>query len=249
MDYQNRAGSKKGSGGIASDAQANLQRRKQVDELLRKNEKIQYTFEEDNEATSSQQNPYIYKNHSGKLVCKLCNTMHVSWSSVERHLSGKKHGLNVLRRGAKQERVTAIGYKKDGEHLTEFQKSVELSKQSLKNNGIIPKFKSINVKDTQTGLVGVAIQVDYNTEKAVNSSENEESPTENFTFPPFIRIVSGLELSSSNEDGKKYLVIAYAPFENIAFQLPNKEIVFNDNDQNKDAVDELNKNVLIGIRI
>ena len=49
MDYQNRAGSKKGAGGVASDAQADLARRKQVEDLLKGGEDIPYTFQQTND--------------------------------------------------------------------------------------------------------------------------------------------------------------------------------------------------------
>lgn len=238
MNYLEGVGSKKGGGGIASESQFNLQRRKEVESLLSKGENVPYTFqdEKDNQVRS---NPYIYKNHSGKLVCKLCNTMHMSWSSVERHLGGKKHGLNVLRRGISIEK-SSLGREGQTTHDFRQQQKIIEAKQSLKNNGTIPVCKIATVKNPKNGSVGLAIQVNYSSEVKENSVDSDDKAK----VPPLIRIVSGLELSDTKQKGKKFLVIAYEPFENIAIELPPNEILFsenNDMDNNNDGVDELNK--------
>lgn len=244
MDYQNRAGSKKGAAGIASDAQSNLARRKQVEELLKDGEEIPYTFQDDNAQDEKlRKNPYIYKNHSGKLVCKLCNTMHVSWSSVERHLSGKKHGLNVLRRGNTAGRPSHNSTELiQGSHDREFQMEVEARGKSLQKNGIVPKCTIVNVKDRSTGDDGVAIEVDFdiNEDDDVSKSKRDLKVDEN--IPPMIRIVSGLELQDAEKKDKKYLVIAFEPFENVAIQIPSdKEIKMNENNVSRETVDEVNE--------
>ncbi|CCF58809.1 hypothetical protein KAFR_0F02120 [Kazachstania africana CBS 2517] len=239
MDYHNRAGSKKGGGGLASESHLKLQRRKQVDELLRQNEEIPYTFQKDEADDQTRKSPYIYKNHSGKLVCKLCNTMHVSWSSVERHLSGKKHGLNVIRRGKLGD--AKFGDSKSGSNteLTEFELEVENARKTLKNNGIIPNCEIVSVKHPKTGLDGIAVKVDYSIEKAAQYDNSNEFP--DIDYPPFIRIVSGLELSSEDDKDKKFLVIAYEPFDKIGIEIPNKEIIMqNEGYMQENSVDELN---------
>ncbi|GAV52222.1 hypothetical protein ZYGR_0AG02130 [Zygosaccharomyces rouxii] len=229
MDYQNRAGSKKGGGGIASDSQANLARRKQVDELLRQGQQVPYTFQDESDEVN--RNPYIYKNNSGKLVCKLCNTIHTAWSSVERHLSGNKHGLNVLRRGNANDKSGGQNRSQEGQDQA-FLEAVESKRQSLRHNGIVPDCKTALIKDKGTGQLGVAIQVNYSTDES-NSSEQVVSP--------FIRVVSGLELSESDQNDKKYVVIAYEPFENVAIEIPSdKEILMNKNYEDQSSLDELN---------
>lgn len=238
MDYQNRAGSKKGSGGVASASQENLHRRKQVDQLLSKGEDVPYTFQEAGEDDEKlRKNPYIYKNHSGKLVCKLCNTMHMSWSSVERHLGGKKHGLNLLRRGGIGASTGGDGGAARDSH---FQKQVEETRAAMKRNGIVPECKMAKVRDSQTGYVGLALKVNY------QGFGNAEHSSEDVS--PYVRVMSGLELPGDDNDDKKYLVVAHEPFENVAVEIPNREIVMNtvgtgdtaDTAGVTDAVDELN---------
>lgn len=238
MDYQNRAGSKKGAAGIASDAQANLARRKQVENLLKGDEDIPYTFQESNDQEERlRKNPYIYKNHSGKLVCKLCNTMHVSWSSVERHLSGKKHGLNVLRRGNTTSKTTGQPeYTLEGSRDREFQKEVENRRGALQNNGLVPKCTVVGVRDKTSESDGLAIRVDYN-----GSQERPSEVSASDSIEPVIRIVSGLELPEADKKDRKYIAIAYEPFEIVAVEIPSDmEIKMDQETVVRDSVDEVN---------
>lgn len=242
MDYQNRAGSKKGAGGLASDAQENLSRRKQVDNLLRDGEDVPYTFQQDNNLDDKiRKNPYIYRNHSGKLVCKLCNTLHMSWSSVERHISGKKHTLNVIRRGNLLEKHSsqngAILKTKDE---IEFRNDIESRKRLLKNEGIVPHLQKAIVQDKETQKFGLAMQVDYSLSNYKHFTTNLVES--DISYSPLIRIVSGLELTEEEKKDKKYLVIAYEPFENIAVEIPaDREIFMNKSKAGRKTVDELNE--------
>lgn len=81
-------GSKKGSGGIASEQDFKLQQNKRLNELF-----------------NISKDPYFIKNNLGKYECILCNTLHTSNESYLNHINGKKHQLNLLRREEKQEIV------------------------------------------------------------------------------------------------------------------------------------------------
>lgn len=234
MDYQNRAGSKKGTGGIASDAQQNLQRRKQVNDLLSQGEEVPFTFQDEQDEFKLRKNPDIYRNHSGKLVCKLCNTMHVSWTSVERHVTGKKHHLNVLKRGG-----TGMQHSKQLTTSKEqqFQDEVQKLRSEIKHNGVKPDLQVIKVKDSKRELPGIVAKVKYQKDKRLGSEEDID-------FMPYIRIMSSMELTESKTTDSKYLVIAFEPFENIAVELPDVEIVPNDYDGVKEDLlvpDDLNR--------
>lgn len=252
MDYHNRAGSKKGGGGIASESQFNTQRRKQVENLLSDQQAIPFTFQSTNDDESgnnaSRQNPYIYKNHSGKLVCKLCNTMHMSWTSVERHLQGKKHGLNVIRRNntlgeGKLGATNGIG-SGDSKSALDFQRKVEAMKLELTYNSGRPKCNVVNIKDPETGLTGIAMRVKYGKPASLADVE---------AYPPFLRVVTGLELQNAKDRDKKFIVIAYPPFENVALEIPSSPKLVggvntltttttaNGDDDGQVFVDELNR--------
>lgn len=273
MDYHNRAGSKKGGGGIATDSQFNRQRRQQIEELLSGDNEIPFTFQENESSTTtsdlSRQNPYIYKNHSGKLVCKLCNTMHMSWTSVERHLRGKKHGLNVIRRnnvvGGSCGGIRAGGTMRNVEDsgvALAFQRKVETMRQQLIYDNGLPKVNLVYIKDPKTDNKGISIRIIYPSEGKTKSYQTKRSDSEeklnkdktNETeaqqeYPPFLRVITGLELANSKDRNKKFLVISYPPFENVAIEIPSQVDIIGDknltndkvNDESTIYVDDLNR--------
>ncbi|KLU84690.1 splicing factor 3a subunit 2 [Magnaporthiopsis poae ATCC 64411] len=61
MDYQNRAGSKFGGGGVASQSATNADRRERLRKLAL-------------EHIDLDKDPYIFKNHLGSFECRLCLT-------------------------------------------------------------------------------------------------------------------------------------------------------------------------------
>ncbi|KAH3683456.1 hypothetical protein WICPIJ_005575 [Wickerhamomyces pijperi] len=77
MDYQNRIGSKKGGGGVASSQELNVAQRQRVSELF-----------------DIKSNPYIHKNHLGQFECKLCLTLHNTKESFLNHSQAAAEGVN-----------------------------------------------------------------------------------------------------------------------------------------------------------
>ncbi|KAK6592921.1 splicing factor 3A subunit 2 [Botrytis cinerea] len=63
MDYQNRAGSKFGGGGVASTSATNADRRERLRKLAL-------------ETIDLDKDPYFFKNHVGSFECRLCLTVH-----------------------------------------------------------------------------------------------------------------------------------------------------------------------------
>ncbi|CCK72546.1 spliceosome assembly protein PRP11 KNAG_0K01810 [Huiozyma naganishii CBS 8797] len=215
MDYSSRAGSKKGGGGMATESEFNLQRRRQVEQLLSHDQEIPYTYATQDGVTpngsgggETRSDPYIYKNRSGKLICKLCNTLHMSWSSVERHLQGKKHGLNVLRRVSSDQRGSQGPGTQPGASTAEleYQAKVDETRKSLGANGVTPACQVVPIRDTHRD--GLAIRVEY------SGAPHSRDP------PPFIRIMSSFELPGDDNNNKgKTLIIAYPPFNNVGVPL------------------------------
>ncbi|AOA60513.1 SF3a splicing factor complex subunit [Komagataella phaffii CBS 7435] len=87
MDYQNRVGSKKGSGGLASAEDTDKHRKERLRQLLRSNINIE-------------SDPYVVRTRTGQYDCKLCLTTHVNESSYISHTQGKRHQLSLMRREA-----------------------------------------------------------------------------------------------------------------------------------------------------
>lgn len=163
MDYQNRVGSKKGSGGIAGSAETNQYRRERVKNLLQS--KI-----------SIESDPYVLKNRSGIYECKLCLTTHLSESSYITHTTGRKHQVNLMRR--------AESDKKQREKLNKNQSTEEpIKKRYWKKIGK-PYHKVTKIQDQKTlnkGLIIVAkfenIKVDVTPMyKFLASSEQKKEP-------------------------------------------------------------------------
>lgn len=89
MDFQNRVGSKVGSGGVASSSETNRDRRERLRQLAL-------------ETIDLNKDPYFMRNHLGQYECKLCLTLHSNEGSYLAHTQAKKHQENLKRRAAKE---------------------------------------------------------------------------------------------------------------------------------------------------
>lgn len=94
IDYQHREGSKIGSGGQMSEAQAAMERKERLRKLAL--ETIDIT-----------KDPYFLRNHLGSFECKLCLTLHVSEGNYLAHTQGKRHQYNLGRRAAMEAKNAA----------------------------------------------------------------------------------------------------------------------------------------------
>ncbi|EGF81627.1 hypothetical protein BATDEDRAFT_29868 [Batrachochytrium dendrobatidis JAM81] len=132
MDFQNRAGSKPGSGGVADSSQFNVDRRERLRKLA--SETIDLT-----------KDPYFMKNHLGSYECKLCLTLHTNEGSYLAHTQGKKHQTNLARRAAKDAREPNM--------------FPAIRKVAIKIGR--PGYKVTKVRDPTTYQLGLLFQVHY----------------------------------------------------------------------------------------
>ncbi|KAK4683635.1 splicing factor 3A subunit 2, partial [Tremellales sp. Uapishka_1] len=95
MDYQNRAGSRHGGGGVAGNSESNIDRRERLRKLAL-------------ETIDLAKDPYILRTHLGTLECRLCLTLHVNEGSYLAHTQGKKHQTNLARRAAKDNKEQTL---------------------------------------------------------------------------------------------------------------------------------------------
>merc|ERR1711865_1246189 len=95
MDFQNRAGSKPGSGGAASGQNEAIERRERLRKLAL-------------ETIDIQKDPYFMKNHLGQYECKLCLTLHMNEGNYLAHTQGKRHQYNLGRRAHQEEKDSQI---------------------------------------------------------------------------------------------------------------------------------------------
>lgn len=85
MDYQNRAGSKKGGGGIASKGLESLQLKRRLNQLAA-------------DVSDVDSNPYLRSLPGGLYECKLCLTKHKSTNSFILHTQGRRHQQSLEQR-------------------------------------------------------------------------------------------------------------------------------------------------------
>lgn len=143
MDFQNREGGKTGSGGLLSEAEANVARRERLRKLAL-------------EAIDLSKDPYFMKNHLGSYECRLCLTLHNNEGSYLAHTQGKKHQANLGRRAAReaQQNGTALGV------ASPALAKVEAPRPAVMKIGR-PGYKVMKIRDPITKYPGLLFQIHY----------------------------------------------------------------------------------------
>eukprot|EP00744_Colponema_vietnamica_P002279 GILI01003606.1.p1 GENE.GILI01003606.1~~GILI01003606.1.p1 ORF type:complete len:242 (-),score=42.04 GILI01003606.1:274-999(-) len=141
MDFQNRAGSKTGSGGIASDANSNAARKERLRQLAL-------------ETIDLSKDPYFMRNHLGSYECRLCLTLHTNEGSYLAHTQGKKHQTNLARRAAKEATLNPT---------TPAQQEAQARKVEKKKVPRIgrPGYRVTKQRDPVTGQKSLLFEVEY----------------------------------------------------------------------------------------
>ena len=143
MDYQNRAGSKFGGGGVASQSATNADRRERLRKLAL-------------ETIDLDKDPYFFKNHVGSFECRLCLTVHQNDGSYLAHTQGRKHQTNLARRAAKEERE---GKKNEEKMNAGLMTGVQVKKNVVKIGR--PGYKINKVRDPATKQQGLLFHLLY----------------------------------------------------------------------------------------
>lgn len=140
MDYQNRAGSKFGGGGVASHSATNADRRERLRKLAL-------------ETIDLDKDPYFFKNHVGSFECRLCLTVHQNDGSYLAHTQGRKHQTNLARRAAKEQKEG----NKDG--IPGIAMGVQVKRNMVKIGR--PGYKITKTRDPLTRQHGLLFQLQY----------------------------------------------------------------------------------------
>lgn len=138
---QNRAGSKFGGGGVASQSATNADRRERLRKLAL-------------ETIDLDKDPYIFKNHVGSFECRLCLTVHQNDGSYLAHTQGRKHQTNLARRAARE---AQLGKDKEGA-LTGLN-TVQVKKNLVKIGR--PGYNIVKNRDPLTRQHGLLFQLQY----------------------------------------------------------------------------------------
>lgn len=142
MDYQNRAGSKFGGGGVASHSATNADRRERLRKLAL-------------ETIDLDKDPYFFKNHVGSFECRLCLTVHQNDGSYLAHTQGRKHQTNLARRAAREQKEA----QKDGQMGIMGMPGVQVRKNVVKIGR--PGYKITKTRDPLTRQMGLLFQLLY----------------------------------------------------------------------------------------
>ncbi|KAI9890726.1 MAG: hypothetical protein M1814_003656 [Vezdaea aestivalis] len=196
MDYQNRAGSKFGGGGVASQSATNADRRERLRKLAMENIDLD-------------KDPYFFKNHVGSFECRLCLTVHQNDGSYLAHTQGRKHQTNLARRAAREQKegrgvdpITGLPIGAVGQQVAVRRNIVKIGR---------PGYKITKIRDPFKRQVGLLFQLLY----------PEISPD----VKPRIRFMSAFEQKVEEPDKAfQYMLVAAEPYETCGFKLQSKEI-------------------------
>ncbi|KAK9473080.1 uncharacterized protein V1510DRAFT_415986 [Dipodascopsis tothii] len=206
MDYQNRAGSKRGGGGVAGSSETNADRRERLRKLAL-------------ETIDLDKDPYFFKNHLGSFECKLCLTVHVNDGSYLAHTQGRKHQTNLMRRAARDAQegrvdpVTGQMLAKPaaGSSAMLGANSIPIRRNIIKIGR--PGYKITKIRDPTTKQNGLRFQVQY--------------PQIGTEIVPRHRFMSAFEQRIEDASSNKqyqYLLVAAEPYETCAFKIEARDI-------------------------
>ena len=204
MDYQNRAGSKFGGGGVASQSATNADRRERLRKLAL-------------ETIDLDKDPYFFRNHVGSFECRLCLTEHQNDGSYLAHTQGKKHQTNLARRAAREQKEGRAREAREGGGAGAggIDPATGLPLGQARRNVVKigrPGYKITKIRDPVTRQQGLLFQLQYPGAapgapapkwQVMNAfTQHVEEPDKNF----------------------QYLLVAAEPYETVGFKIPSKEL-------------------------
>ncbi|KZF26407.1 putative splicing factor 3a subunit 2 [Xylona heveae TC161] len=194
MDYQNRAGSKFGGGGVASASATNADRRERLRRLAL-------------EHIDLEKDPYFFKNHLGSFECRLCLTSHQNDGSYLAHTQGRKHQQNLARRAAREQKE---GRGDQGLAPGALASQVQVKKNLVKIGR--PGYKITKTRDPLTRQNGLLFQLHYPeiTPGVVPKIRFMSAFEQDVDTPP--------------DKNFQYLLVAAEPYETCGFKLQAREI-------------------------
>ncbi|RYP18435.1 hypothetical protein DL765_003947 [Monosporascus sp. GIB2] len=202
MDYQNRAGSKFGGGGVASHSATNADRRERLRKLAL-------------ETIDLDKDPYFFKNHVGSFECRLCLTVHQNDGSYLAHTQGKKHQTNLARRAAREQKEGKGQQIDPNTGLPVGVVGAGFGAVGVKKNVVKigrPGYKITKVRDGVTRQQGLLFQLQY--------------PEIALGVVPKVRFMSAFEQRVDDPPDKnfQYMLVAAEPYETCGFKLQAREI-------------------------
>ena len=195
IDFQNRAGSKFGGGGVMSEQHAAAERRERLRKLAL-------------ETIDLAKDPYFLKNHLGTFECKLCLTLHTTEGNYLAHTQGKRHQNNLGRRAAREEKMGLAAKAPAAAAAAAAQQHQQQQQQAAIKIGR-PGYKVTKSRDPQTNQRTLLFEVDY-PQAADQPRHRFMSTFEQRVEPP--------------DKAFQFLLFACEPYETVAFKIPNEPL-------------------------
>jgi splicing factor 3A subunit 2 len=147
--------------------------------------------------------PYFMRNHLGTYECKLCLTLHNNEGNYLAHTQGKRHQTNLARRAAREARDAPVLPQPAGAGTVA---RVRVRKNIVRIGR--PGYRVTKRKDPETGQRSLLFEIQY--------------PDIEPGGQPRHRFMSAYEQRVEPPDKNvQYLLFAGAPYETIAFKVPN----------------------------
>jgi splicing factor 3A subunit 2 len=205
MDYQNRAGSKFGGGGVASRSATNADRRERLRKLAL-------------EHINLDSDPYFFRNHVGTFECRLCLTEHQNDGSYLAHTQGNKHQTNLARRAAREQKEgkanidpnTGLPVGVMGAGFAALGLTAGGARRNVVRIGR-PGYKITKVCDPVTRQQGLLFQL--------------QCPDIASGVTPKWQVVSAFTQRVEEPDRNfQYLLVSAEPYETCGFKIPAREL-------------------------
>jgi splicing factor 3A subunit 2 len=204
MDRQNREGGKTGSGhGLLTAADQHAHRRQRLLRLAM-------------DTADLSKDPYVIRNHLGQWECVLCMTVHTNEGSYLAHTAAKKHQANLARRAAREAALSGTGTTNMGSLAAKLSSIAASSPQGQPRIGRPHSTLKRIKEEGPSGRHGILLHIHY--------------PSLKPDTEPAFRMMSAFEqrLEAPNR-AYQYLLVAAEPYETVAFKIPNRPIVPDDN--------------------
>ncbi|KAF4971857.1 hypothetical protein FZEAL_9737 [Fusarium zealandicum] len=198
MDFQNRAGSKFGGGGVASQSATNADRRERLRKLAL-------------ETIDLDKDPYFFKNHVGSFECRLCLTVHQNDGSYLAHTQGKKHQTNLARRAAREQKEGRQGAVDPATGLPIGVTSAGFAQRRNVVKIGRPGYKITKIRDPVTRQQGLLFQLQY----------PDATPE---TTPKWQVMNAFTQHIEEPDKNFQYLLVAAEPYETVGFKIPAREL-------------------------
>lgn len=192
MDQQHRVGHKTGSGQPASAQDMALDRKERLRRLAL-------------ETVDLSKDPYMFRNHVGKIECRLCLTLHLNESSYLTHTQGRKHQTNLARRAQKEKIEQGVFPPVAPARIPHAAPAERIMRIGR------PGYRVTKMRDPEKGQFALCFEINY----------KDISPGKR----PRHRFMSAWEQKVEPPDSSfQYVVFAADPYEVIAFRIPSLEI-------------------------